>query len=75
MDLDPEVKDAGLIASAQKVEHYEIATYGTLCSWAKQLGLADAANLLHQTLEEEKRTDAKLTQLAEAKVNAKASAK
>jgi len=72
MDLDPDVKDAGLIASAQKVEHYEIAMYGSLCAWAKRLGLTDAAGLLHQTLEEEKRTDAKLTKLAEGQVNPKA---
>jgi len=72
MDLDPDARDAGLIAAAQKVEHYEIAMYGSLCAWAKQLGLGDAASTLHQTLEEEKRTDAKLTQLAEAKVNARA---
>ena len=72
MDLDPAVRDAGLIASAQKVEHYEIAMYGSLCAWAKQLGLTDAAGLLHQTLEEEKRTDAKLTSLAERQVNPKA---
>ena len=75
MDLDPDARDAGLIAAAQKVEHYEIAMYGSLCAWAKQLGLGDTASTLHQTLEEEKRTDAKLTQIAEAKVNARASAK
>ena len=72
MDADPDAKDAGLIASAQKVEHYEIATYGTLCSWAKQLGMQDAANLLGQTLSEEKATDEKLTRLAESMVNQKA---
>jgi len=72
MDADPDAKDAGLIASAQKVEHYEIATYGTLCSWAKQLGMQDAANILGQTLNEEKATDEKLTRLAESMVNRKA---
>jgi ferritin-like metal-binding protein YciE len=72
MDADRDAKDAGLIASAQKVEHYEIATYGTLCSWAKQLGMNDAASLLHQTLDEEKATDQKLTRLAEAMINQRA---
>jgi ferritin-like metal-binding protein YciE len=65
----PEVKDAGLIACAQKVEHYEIASYGTVCTWAQSLGQQDAVKLLKQTLEEEKETDEKLTQLAEAGVN------
>jgi len=72
LGLDKEAQDAGLIAAAQKVEHYEIALYGTLCAFAKQLGHADAARLLHQTLEEEKRTDEKLTQLAERGINQKA---
>lgn len=58
------VLDAALIGAAQKVEHYEIASYGTLCALAKQLGLKDAANLLHDTLEEEKATDKKLSVLA-----------
>ena len=75
MDADPDAKDAGLIASAQKVEHYEIATYGTLCSWADQLGMTQAKNLLGQTLTEEKATDEKLTRLAESMVNAQAAAK
>jgi ferritin-like metal-binding protein YciE len=61
-----------LIAAAQKVEHYEMAAYGTVRAWAEQLGLSDAAALLEQTLEEEKETDAKLTQIAEAMVNAQA---
>jgi ferritin-like metal-binding protein YciE len=69
LGLDADTLDAGLIAAAQKVEHYEIAMYGTLCAFAKKLGHADAARLLHQTLEEEKATDAKLTQLAEAGIN------
>ncbi|MBS7696525.1 MULTISPECIES: ferritin-like domain-containing protein [unclassified Chelatococcus] len=64
--------DAGLAASAQAVEHYEIARYGTLKTWAKQLGMTDAAKLLDQTLEEEIKTDKLLTQLAEKAVNAKA---
>jgi len=68
-DADPDVLDAGIIAAAQKVEHYEIATYGTLCTWARQLGLEDAADLLGETLEEEKQTDLKLTELAETEVN------
>jgi len=72
LGLDSDAQDAGLIAAAQKVEHYEIALYGTLCTFAKQLGHTDSATLLHETLEEEKRTDQKLTQLAESFVNQKA---
>lgn len=72
MDADRDAKDAGLIASAQKVEHYEIATYGTLCAWAKQLGMGDAASILHQTLDEEKAADEKLTRIAESMVNPRA---
>ena len=72
LGLDKDAQDAGLIAAAQKVEHYEIALYGTLCAFAKQLGHTEAASILHETLEEEKRTDQKLTQLAERSVNAKA---
>jgi ferritin-like metal-binding protein YciE len=56
--------DAALIASAQKVEHYEIAAYGTLVEWAKLLGMDDAVELLQQTLAEEKETDEKLTEVA-----------
>jgi ferritin-like metal-binding protein YciE len=66
---DEEVLDAGLIGAAQAAEHYEIARYGTLCAWAKQLGKPQIARLLHQTLEEEKKTDELLTQLAEQSVN------
>lgn len=62
--------DAGLISSAQAVEHYEIARYGTLIAWAKQLGLTDAVPLLEATLSEEEATDQKLTQLAEKQANA-----
>jgi ferritin-like metal-binding protein YciE len=64
--------DAGLIASAQAVEHYEISRYGTLKAWAEQLGLDDAVNLLDETLEEEKKTDEALTELAKAAVNPEA---
>lgn len=67
--------DAGLLAAAQAVEHYEIARYGTLKSWAKQLGMNDAAKLLDQTLAEETKTDQTLSQLGETKVNMKAQAK
>jgi ferritin-like metal-binding protein YciE len=69
---DPAVVDAGLIAAAQAVEHYEIARYGTLIAWAEQLGLSNAVGLLNQTLEEEKTADKKLTQIAQANVNRKA---
>lgn len=65
-------RDAGIIMAAQKVEHYEIATYGTLVQFAKTLGMDDAAELLEQTLEEEKETDQKLTELAEANINQEA---
>ncbi|MFD2244953.1 ferritin-like domain-containing protein [Pontibacter ruber] len=69
---EPHVMDAALIASAQRVEHYEIAGYGTVCAYAKQLGMTDAARLLHMTLEEEKKTDIKLTDLAERTINVQA---
>jgi len=69
---DRDTLDAGLISSAQAVEHYEIARYGTLIAWAKQLGRADCAAVLAQTLQEEKAADAKLTSMAESNVNAKA---
>ncbi len=64
--------DAGLIASAQAVEHYEITRYGTLKRWANVLGLKDAAKLLDITLQQESKTDEDLTTLADANVNAKA---
>jgi len=64
-DAEASVKDAGLIGAAQRVEHYEIAGYGTAKAIASHLGHDDVANLLTQTLEEEKDTDAKLTDLAE----------
>ncbi len=69
MAADPDLRDAGLIASAQRVEHYEIAVYGTLCAWAKQLGLDEDASTLHAILDEEKMADKKLTQLAESGIN------
>jgi ferritin-like metal-binding protein YciE len=69
---DSEALDAGLIDAAQAVEHYEICRYGTLKAWATQLGMRDAARLLDQTLEEEKKTDKLLSQLAESAVNQKA---
>jgi ferritin-like metal-binding protein YciE len=68
-DADPEVMDAMLIAAAQKVEHYEIASYGTVCTWAELLGLTELKELLGQTLDEEEKTDKKLTRLAKAGVN------
>jgi ferritin-like metal-binding protein YciE len=66
--------DAGLLAAAQAVEHYEISRYGTLRTWARELGLNDAVRLLDQTLDEEKKTDATLTKIAEAAVNQQAEA-
>jgi ferritin-like metal-binding protein YciE len=69
---DKEVLDAALLASAQAVEHYEITRYGTLIAWAKRLGRQDCASVLQQNLDEEKATDAKLTAMAESKVNLKA---
>lgn len=68
---DSPALDAGLISSAQAVEHYEIARYGTLIEWAKQLGLKDAIPLLQQNLSEEEATDKKLTALAKTSANAK----
>lgn len=72
-DFDPEAKDAGLIAAAQRVEHYEMAAYGTARTYATILGDKKAASLLRETLDEEKETDLKLTGLAE-KINVKAAA-
>jgi len=68
-NAEPAVKDAGLIAAAQRVEHYEIAAYGSACAFAKILGLNKAVDLLEQTLAEEKETDEKLTELAMSEVN------
>jgi ferritin-like metal-binding protein YciE len=64
--------DAGLLAAAQAVEHYEISRYGTLRTWAEELGLSDAAKLLEATLREEKATDETLTKIAETVVNQEA---
>ena len=69
---DSPALDAGLLAGAQAVEHYEISRYGTLKSWANQLGMRDAAKLLEETLQEEKRTDELLTKIAERTVNQQA---
>jgi ferritin-like metal-binding protein YciE len=66
--------DAGMLAAAQAVEHYEISRYGTLKQWAQQLGMKDAVRLLDQTLQEEKNTGVTLTSLAEAVVNMAAAA-
>ena len=71
-DADPAIMDAGLIAAAQRVEHYEMAGYGCVRSFAKLLGNNQAAKLLQQTLEEEAAADEKLTKLAEKVVNPKA---
>ena len=71
---DPEVLDAGMIGSAQAVEHYEITRYGSLIAWARQLGRDDAIALLEANLEEEKNADMLLSQIAEAAVNEKAAA-
>ena len=71
---DKAVLDAALIASAQAVEHYEIARYGTLIAWADQLGRADISAILKQTLDEEYATDDKLTAMALSAVNPKADA-
>ena len=69
---DPDVLDAGLIGAAQHVEHYEIAGYGCVRTWATELGFKDQARLLQQTLDEEGETDKKLTALAESRINAEA---
>ena len=71
-DPDPDVLDAGLISKAQHVEHYEIAGYGTVRTYARQLGFENQAELLQQTLDEEGRTDHLLTELAESGINVEA---
>jgi ferritin-like metal-binding protein YciE len=71
-EADDSVRDAGLIGAAQRVEHYEMAGYGTARALANQLGYQEAAELLGETLEEERATDAKLTDLAESTVNLEA---
>lgn len=70
--VDPDVKDAGLILAAQKAEHYEIAAYGTLATYADQLGFTEESALLKKTLDEEEKTDQKLTQMAESHINVEA---
>jgi len=70
---DPNVRDAALIAAAQRVEHYEMAGYGTVRTFAQQLGRDDLAQILQQTLEEEGAADKKLTTIAESRVNQMAS--
>ncbi|WP_022724168.1 ferritin-like domain-containing protein [Rhodopseudomonas sp. B29] len=69
-----EALDAGLLAAAQAVEHYEISRYGTLKTWAGMLGMKDAVKLIDQTLQQEKNTDVSLTKLAETEVNYEAAA-
>lgn len=69
---DDTIRDAGMLGAAQAIEHYEIARYGTLAAWADKLGMADAAELLRTTLEEEKNTDAKLSELALSEINIEA---
>ena len=69
---DKSVLDAALINAAQAAEHYEITRYGSLIAWARQLGRNDCASVLQTTLDEEKKTDQKLTSLAEGKVNMRA---
>lgn len=71
-DVDPDVLDAGLIAAAQKVEHYEIASYGTARAWAEKLGHNDHARILQETLDEEAMANEKLTELAEGFINMEA---
>ncbi len=66
---EPELRDAGMLAAAQTVEHYEIARYGTLIAWAQQLGMKNSVKLLQQTLDEEKKTDKLLSELAMKRVN------
>ena len=69
---DDTVRDAAILAAAQAVEHYEISRYGTLVAWAEKLEMSDAAELLRETLDEEKETDEKLTELAESEINVEA---
>ena len=69
---DDDTRDAVMIAAAQKVEHYEIAAYGTIRTWAQLLGMNEVASLLEESLEEEKETDQKLTELAESHINLEA---
>jgi ferritin-like metal-binding protein YciE len=73
-DMEPEVRDAALISAAQRIEHYEIAGYGTVRTYARLLGEEEDARLLQKTLDEEGETDKKLTQLAESSINVEAMA-
>lgn len=73
-DAAPAVKDAAIIAACQKVEHYEIASYGTVRTWAQMLGEEEAMSLLNETLDEEAACDEKLSDLAESCINADAAA-
>jgi ferritin-like metal-binding protein YciE len=68
----PETLDAAIIMSAQKVEHYEIASYGSAATWAEMMGRQDIKNLLGQTLDEEEKTDKKLTEIAKSGINQRA---
>jgi ferritin-like metal-binding protein YciE len=74
-DAEPEVMDAGLIVGCQKIEHYEIAGYGSMITFAKILGDTQSAKLLQQTLAEEERADKKLTEVAESTINVEAAAR
>lgn len=69
---DADVMDAGILAAAQAIEHYEIARYGTMRAWAEELGMDDAAKLLQQTLDEEKKTDKLLSDIAVSRLNREA---
>jgi ferritin-like metal-binding protein YciE len=69
-DADPDVMDAGIIVAAQKVEHYEIAGYGAVCEYARMMGHTEAVQLLERTLEEEKKADQRLNEIAEGGINA-----
>ena len=71
-DTPPAVVDAALIAAAQRVEHYEMAVYGTICNYARRLGFEDQARLLQKTLQEEKESDKKLTNIADSYINEEA---
>jgi ferritin-like metal-binding protein YciE len=68
-DGDPQLKDAAIIGAAQRVEHYEIAAYGTARTFAEMLGLGDAVDLLQETLDEEQATDQRLTKLSLEELN------
>jgi len=71
-DLDDAALDAGIVAGAQRVEHYEIAAYGCLIAWAQEMGKPDVAEILNSTLDEERAADEKLSSLAEGGLNARA---